>query len=52
MFIAGNFSLARDVGGINNTTTSSEMFIYNPRLLLTMPAAMKKMPVSWQEIAP
>ena len=52
MFVAGNFTLGRDVGEAGNPTTSSELFIYNPQLLLTMPEAMKKLSVSWQEVAP
>jgi hypothetical protein len=52
MFIAGNFSLLRNVGDAGNTTDASELFIYNPQLLLTMPESMKKLSVSWQEVAP
>jgi hypothetical protein len=51
-FIAGNFLLQRDVGSAGNPTTSAELFIYNPQLLLTMPDAMKQLSVSWQEVAP
>jgi hypothetical protein len=51
MFIAGDFDLKRNVGDAGNTTTASELFIYNPQFLLTMPDAMKKLPVSWQEVA-
>jgi hypothetical protein len=52
MFIAGNFNLGRDLGTAGNPTTSSELFIYNPQLLLTMPDQMKQSTVSWQEVAP
>jgi len=52
MFIAGNFSLLRDVGDAGNPTTSSELFIYNPQLLLTMPEPMKKLSIGWQEVVP
>jgi hypothetical protein len=52
MFVAGDFTLGRDVGDAGNTTDASELFIYNPQLLLTMPEAMKKLSVSWQEVAP
>ncbi|MCX6791603.1 MAG: hypothetical protein NT149_01025 [Candidatus Gottesmanbacteria bacterium] len=52
MFIAGNFELKRDVGDAGNTTTASELFIYNPQLWMTMPEQMKKLSVSWQEVAP
>ena len=52
IFIAGNFLLQRDIGTAGNPTISSELFIYNPQLLLRMPEAMKQMSVSWQEVAP
>jgi hypothetical protein len=52
MFVAGNFTLGRDVGDAGNTTDASELFIYNPQLLMTMPEQMKKLSVSWQEVAP
>jgi hypothetical protein len=53
MFIAGDFSLERDLEIADaNTTSSPELFIYNPQLLLTMPDLMKELPVVWQEVAP
>lgn len=55
IFVAGDFRLQRDLEGIaggQNTTTSSELFLYNPRLLVTMPDAMKDLPVTWEEVAP
>jgi hypothetical protein len=52
MFIAGTFLLQRDVKDAGNTIASSELFIYNPQLLLTMPDAMKQLSVSWEEVAP
>lgn len=52
MFIAGNFTLGRDLGDALNPTTASELFVYDPQLLVTMPEAMKKMAISWQEVAP
>jgi hypothetical protein len=53
MFIAGEFSLQRDLDSIGqNTTTASDLFIYNPQLLVTMPEEMKDVPVTWQEVAP
>ena len=53
VFVAGNFSLQRDLDSVGqNTTTASELFFYNPQLLLTMPDAMKDVPVTWQEVAP
>jgi hypothetical protein len=51
-FVAGNFILGRDLGDVSNPTTSSELFVYNPQLLMTMPEQMKKLSVSWQEVAP
>jgi hypothetical protein len=51
-FVAGNFTLQRDLGDVDNPTTSSELFVYNPQLLFTMPEAMKKLSVSWTEVAP
>jgi hypothetical protein len=51
-FIAGNFILQRDLGDAGNPTTSSELFIYNPQLLLSMPDQMKNLSVTWQEAAP
>ena len=53
MFIAGNFLLQRDLdlyGG--NTLYPPELFVYNPKLLVTMPDEMKELPVIWQEVAP
>jgi len=52
MFIAGDFDLGRNVGDTGNLTTSSELFIYNPQLLVLMPDKMKQLPISWQEVAP
>lgn len=52
-FVSGNFLLQRDLDAIGqNTTTSSELFIYNPMLLVTMPDAMKEIKVTWKEVAP
>ncbi len=51
-FIAGNFLLQRNVRDAGNTTTASELFLYDPQLLMTMPEPMKKLSVSWQEVAP
>jgi hypothetical protein len=53
IFIAGDFELERDLDalGVNNTT-SSELFIYNPALLISMPDQMRDVPVTWQEVAP
>lgn len=53
IFIAGDFLLGRDLenyGG--NSVNSAELFFYNPQLLMTMPDAMKELPVIWQEVAP
>ncbi|MBI3559849.1 hypothetical protein HY087_01845 [Candidatus Gottesmanbacteria bacterium] len=53
IFVAGSFLLERDLESINqNTTTSSELFLYNPRLLFTMPDSMKDVPITWEEVAP
>ncbi len=49
--IAGNFLLERDLGS-DNQTTSAELFIYDPTLLLTMPDKMKDVKVTWAEVAP
>lgn len=51
IFIANDFILGRDMTD-NNPTTSSELFIYEPQFLLTMPNQMKQSSVSWQEVAP
>ncbi len=53
MFIAGGFTLQRDLDSVNqNTTTSSELFLYNPRLLFSMPDSLRDVPIFWQEVAP
>ena len=53
MFIAGSFTLQRDLESVaQNQNVSSELFLYNPQLLLTMPDKMKDLPISWQEVAP
>lgn len=52
-FIAGNFNLQRDLGGISqNQNASAELFIYNPYLVFGMPETMKDLTISWQEVAP
>lgn len=53
MFMAGGFTLERDLASVNaNTTTSSELFLYNPRLLFSMPDSMRDVPITWEEVAP
>lgn len=53
MFVAGSFLLQRDLDGISqNTTTSSELFLYNPRLFFSMPDSMRDVPITWEEVAP
>lgn len=53
MFISGNFLLERDLEIANaNNLSASEVFFYNPRLLLSMPDSMKELSVTWQEVAP
>ncbi len=52
-FIAGSFLLQRDLASVaHNADTSAELFIYNPQLLLTMPEQMKKVKITWTEVAP
>lgn len=51
--ITGNFDLTRDLDAdAANNTTSAELFIYDPQLLLTMPQQMEDLPIYWQEVAP
>jgi len=51
--IAGNFDLTRDLDvDAANNQTSSELFIYDPSLLLLMPQNMQDLPTYWQEVAP
>ncbi len=54
MFISNGFLLQRDLEGFGtgNTGNAAELFVYNPRLLLTMPDTMKDLSVTWQEVAP
>lgn len=53
IFVAGFFTLGRDLDSTaSNISTSAELFIYNPQLLVTMPDAMRDLPVTWQEVAP
>ncbi len=52
IFMAGSFLLERDLGETGNPTTSSELFLYNPRLLFTMPDSMKDVHIKWEEVAP
>jgi hypothetical protein len=53
IFVAGDFFLQRDLDAVGaNPTTPSELFIYNPQLLVTMPDAMRDVPLTWQEVPP
>jgi hypothetical protein len=53
IFIAGGFAMQRNLDIIShNTDTAAELFLYNPRLLITMPDEMKDVPITWQEVAP
>jgi len=53
IFVTGDFILPRDLDSVSqNNSTAAELFIYNPQLLVSMPEAMKDVPVSWQEVAP
>ncbi len=36
----------------DDNTTAAERFLYNPRLLLTQPEAMKDLKIFWQEVEP
>jgi len=53
IFVGGGFLLQRDLDSVDaNPTTSSELFIYNPRLLFSMPDSMRDVPITWAEVAP
>ena len=53
IFVAGSFLLQRDLESITqNNTTSAELFLYNPRLLISMPDSMRDVPITWEEVAP
>lgn len=53
MFIANSFSLERDLTGVGqNAGYASELFIYDPQLLVGMPDLLKEMPITWEEVAP
>jgi len=51
MVIAGGFQLPRDLKA-DNTNISSELFLYNPALLFSMPTQMQDLKVRWEEVAP
>ena len=51
-FVAGNFILERDLTGIVANTVSSELFTYDPSLILRMPQALLDVPITWEEVAP
>lgn len=52
-FVAGNFSLQRDLESVGqNSNVSAELFTYNPALLFNMPDSMRELPITWQEVAP
>jgi hypothetical protein len=53
IFVAGSFLLQRDLESVSaNTTTAGELFLYNPRLLVSMPDALRDVPITWEEVAP
>lgn len=53
IFVGNDVALERDLTAVDATgANSSELFIYNPGLLVLMPDIMKSVPVSWQEVAP
>lgn len=52
-FVAGNFVFERSLeADVLNNSYPSELFVYNPKYLLTMPESMKDLPITWQEVAP
>ena len=46
----GGVNLERNLGILNNVTTSAELFNYRPDLLLNMPSKMKSFTFRWQEV--
>jgi len=53
MFVAGSFSLQRDLDVLGqNNTVSSELFLYEPQFLMTMPEKLKDARIVWREVAP
>ncbi len=52
MFMAGGFTLQRDLGTGGNPTTPAELFLYNPRLLFSLPKSMMDVHIKWEEVAP
>ena len=52
-FVAyGGITLARDFRGIDNNTSPSELFQFNPRLILNAPDSLKKAHYTWKQVAP
>ncbi|MBI3576964.1 hypothetical protein HY086_02930 [Candidatus Gottesmanbacteria bacterium] len=52
-FVAGNFTLERDLNSVNaNTSAPAELFIYNSALSILMPDSLRDVPITWQEVAP
>lgn len=54
-FIASKFNLQRNLRTElmdMNTTTSSELFIFNPSFMFTMPTSLKNVEVRWGEVVP
>lgn len=52
MFIANSFTLGRNLGDSANIDYPAELFLFNPDLLVSMPAEMRESPLVWQEINP
>jgi len=50
-FVASSFNLERDLGDAN-TTTASELFLWDPKVLVHLPKEMTDLNYLWQEVAP
>lgn len=53
VFMANGFSLERDLDSIlANGAAAAELWIYNPKLLITMPDLLRDVAYRWEEVAP
>ncbi len=53
IFISGgNIVLKRNIGETLSTSMASEVFEYDPNLLMNMPEEMMDFPITWEEVAP
>ena len=52
MFIASDFELNRDFDSSDNNAQPSELFLYAPRFLVSMPDEMLETVLRWQEVNP